>query len=218
MRRVTWGAILAVLLALGPVAAVTVQASAHAVQAYQVCRQDTVPHACLNLYNNNQTDAAKIVYWQYEQPNTNSDWAINLLGNVIGNNCGQPGQRQCWPFITGSGWNGTYNGRPVYRFVYAPAGLSTNWCADDGQYNAHLHGGLLYLWECHPLTDPNISFQEFVFSGASWLVSVQPTNAEYAANGNRYNPVWLADLSTTGNNTPVDNNHISSGPWGFQNP
>lgn len=219
--RVTWAAILAAItITAGAVLAVTPSRAAayHAVPYFQVCRQDKTPHACLNLWNGNQTDGAKIVYYQYTQPNLDSDWAVSELGTVIGSNCGQQGQPACWPFITGSGFNAKYNGRPVYRFVFAPAGLSTTWCADDGQYSTLNHGGLLYLWECHALTDPNISFQEFVLSGSSWLVSVQPTNQEYAASGLANAPVWLADLGTTVNGAPVDNNHVSSGPWGFQNP
>jgi hypothetical protein len=143
-------------------------------------------HQCLNLWFNNQSDRAPIKYYHYGNiPNNN--WGYASRPNVVGENCGQPGQEACWPFATGSGYNSRYNNDLVYQFYYWN---NPYYCMDQGNYNPSSDSGDLMIRECGPAL---AQYQLFVLSGADYLVAVQATNRGYAY-GYRNHPVWIASV------------------------
>ena len=160
----------------------------------QICTAHTYNghNQCLNLWNDNEVPNAPIKYY-HRDPNGNNPenlWAPSLQGYVVGSNCGQPGQRRCWPFVTGSGYNAQYNGAGVWVFAFFN---NQNYCMDQGAYNATYDTGYLEIQGCGP-TDPTMQY--FVSTGSSFLVGVYATDVGYVYGGHRNFPVWVASVNS----------------------
>jgi hypothetical protein len=137
------------------------------------------PDQCLNNWYAVQTNANPVKW--YGSGAIYNDWGVYIQGTVIGANCGQPGGRQCWPFITGSGQNAAYNGDIVWGFTWydAEAGELTDYCLDSGNYSAANAYGYMYIWKCNGNDN-----QDFIWDTTKALMlSVGAVNANYSFDG-----------------------------------
>lgn len=161
--------------------------------AVQVCTTNTYNghNQCLNLWNNNQASGAPIKYYHVNpyEANTENNWLSVVQGSVVGSNCGQPGQPNCWPFVTGSGYNSRYNNDPVYTFSYL---ANETMCIDQSAYNPGSDIGNLEIEPCGLSSAP--SSQLFVYTGSGFLVGAYATNRGYQYGYRNY-PVWVASVN-----------------------
>jgi hypothetical protein len=200
------------LIILGTGLSLSTAIPAHAVLITNICTKVTYSgnHQCLNMWNNGiPASGAAIKYYHHGTGNPENKWAPADDGAVVGVNCGQPGQRICWPFTTGSGMNARYNGDNVYVYEYGP---DPSYCMDQGLYSSSSHSGKMILWECN-----NRATQQFVWTPSDYNVDVNATNAQWAHDGNQNNiPVWTSNAPNPGDGVPVQMSHTCNQYCAFQ--
>jgi hypothetical protein len=161
------------------------------------------PSQCLNLWNNNQSNGARVKFLHYGNSGGYNNWDITVIGHVVGVNCNS----NCWPFDVGSGLNGRYNGSDVVTFAYWD---NKSYCMDQTLYETATEYGDLQINPCAGEED----YQMFVWTNTyGWLVCVYASDIQYYASGKTNVPVWLGGYD---NNTD-DGNQVSISPdqaWG----
>ena len=184
------------LMTLGFIGAAAASAPGASASApiYNVCHDNGNGTAsCLNNRAGLAENDNPVQYWAFSaQGEPNNDWNAGFVGYVNGSDC----TSNCWPFVAGSGMNAKYNGNPVYELIWEP---DTGYCADSFDYYWPGQSGDLRLASCNPASNS----QWFVYSSSHFLVSVNASNLQYVNYHVYQQPVWLGEVSGTGNGQSV---------------
>jgi len=99
-----------------------------------------------------------------------------------------------WPFTAGTGINNYYQGRPVYKFAFAPNGNGTGNCISQQLFGYGDNGAQVNTTTCaggSAQTLDGSKYQYFVYTNSFTLVAVHATNDYVSSRGSNSVRVWL---------------------------